>query len=510
MVRPQCPHTISRSSFSTKVKARLACIALLIVFALPLVPPHAAAADQPPVNPFSQAAPGENLPGFVLAETDHFEFYLQGTDPSTANVFVVAYGDAAERGLSELSSVYGVEWPSKIVVFVFTSETDFKAEVASFDGHEISGIDAIANPQAGQISILLSQFTARTPQEAENSLRHATSHLLTAYASGGKIPRGIDEGLAMYMERPVNPKLARIAGLVQTANQRGELLSWSDLNRPNPPATDPNLLSAESYSMVAYLISRGRLPAIQAFLAAMKYSTNWRDAIDTAFGRTSDDLERQWEENLPRWIDSGWKDNLIAGFDLEPAKTQLAKGDYEGAKRALERSQQLFTELKDTERQATVEALLSQSDIGIQAEALMLQVQQSLENHAYDRASTLLEQARGQYSQLPEDQRPEELLTSYETIAAQGQQAGKTLDDAIRLSQNWGDYPEARKAALNAGAVYASLGDQEMTDRSQSVLDHLQSRQRRLVLLLGALAIITIVWLFLWLWTRGPSELDWG
>jgi hypothetical protein len=510
MVRPQRPHTIFRSPFSTMSKARFASVALLFAMILPLIIPETATAAPPPVNPFSGTSPDGNVQGFVRAETKHFQFYVQGTDRSSASVFVVAYGDMAERGLSELSSVYGLELPGKIPVYVYTNETDYNVAVAAIGRHEISGIDAIADPKNGSISILLSQFSARTAQEAENSLRHATSHLITGYASDGKIPSGIDEGLAMYMERPVNQRIARLAGLVQTSNQKRELLSWSDLNRANPPATDPDLLAAESYSMVAYLISRGRLPAIQQFVAAMKFSTNWRDAVYTAFGRSSDDLERQWEENLPRWIASGWKENLIAGFDLGPAKVLLAKGDYEGAKRSFERSQQLFTELRDTERQATVEQLLSECDTGIQAEALMLQVQQSLENHAYDRAATLLVQARGQYAQLPEDQRPEDILASYEGIATQGQEAGKTLDDAIRLSQNWGDYPDARRAALDAGSSYASLGDQEMSNRAQSVLDHLQSRQRRLVLLLGALAVITLLWLFLWLWTRGPSELDWG
>src|SRR5262249_49673818 len=157
-------------------------------------------------------------------ETDHFVFYLQGADKKTAGVFVVAYGDAAEQGLSELSSVYGVTWPGKIVVFLFTNDKDFDAQVSATGREEIAGIDAIADPAKGQILISLAAFSARTPQEAENSLRHAISHLITGYASNGKVPRGIDEGLAMYMERPVNPKLARIAGLVQTANQSGELL----------------------------------------------------------------------------------------------------------------------------------------------------------------------------------------------------------------------------------------------------------------------------------------------
>jgi hypothetical protein len=44
---------------------------------------------------------------------------------------------------------------------------------------------------------------------------------------------------------------------------------------------------------------------------------------------------------------------------------------------------------------------------------------------------------------------------------------------------------------------------------SQSVLDELDKRQRRIVLLLVALAVLTVIWLGLWLWARGPSELIW-
>jgi type II secretory pathway component PulM len=38
----------------------------------------------------------------------------------------------------------------------------------------------------------------------------------------------------------------------------------------------------------------------------------------------------------------------------------------------------------------------------------------------------------------------------------------------------------------------------------------LDARQRRLVLMLGALAALTIAWLALWLWARGPAELEWA
>jgi hypothetical protein len=42
------------------------------------------------------------------------------------------------------------------------------------------------------------------------------------------------------------------------------------------------------------------------------------------------------------------------------------------------------------------------------------------------------------------------------------------------------------------------------------VLDALDGRQRRLVLLFGGLAILSGAWLALWLWARGDTRLDWG
>jgi hypothetical protein len=85
-----------------------------------------------------------------------------------------------------------------------------------------------------------------------------------------------------------------------------------------------------------------------------------------------------------------------------------------------------------------------------------------------------------------------------------------SLSEAQRLGRQWGDYPEARENAVTAGTTYAALGDEEMTNRATGVLDDLDARQRRLVLMLGALGVITATWLLLWLWARGQSELDWN
>ncbi len=362
---------------------------------------------------------------------------------------------------------------------------------------------------ANTIHLALPRLLTGSALEAENALRHATAHLMVAVATDQRAPRGIDEGIAQYVERPVNPRLARIAALLQNASQRGDLPSWSDLNRPQPRVQDADLAAAEAYAVVAFLIDRYGLREFQRFLVALGTEPDWRVAMRSVYERAPDEIERQWQDSLPRWLAGGWRVNLVAAFDLRPAVDLLAKAHYAAAKEALDDSQRLATELGDEARLAEVKALLAQADTGLQAEALMGQVQQALERHTYDRAHSLLDQARQQYDRLPAEQRPMGSLETYDRLTRAGVQAALDLDEASRLANSWADYPEARAAAVDAGTAFAQLGDEEMAQRARTILDDLDARQRRLVLMLAALAALTIAWLALWLWARGPAELDW-
>jgi hypothetical protein len=140
----------------------------------------------------------------------------------------------------------------------------------------------------------------------------------------------------------------------------------------------------------------------------------------------------------------------------------------------------------------------------------MTQAQAALEHHDYDRAQALIDQARAQYGRLSAGQPPEDLLASYESLAQAGIQAGIDLDAARRQSLRWADYPMARAAALAAGEGYARLGDGDGLGQTRDVLQALDGRQRRLVLLFGGLALLSGAWLALWLWARGGTQLDWG
>jgi hypothetical protein len=261
--------------------------------------------------------------------------------------------------------------------------------------------------------------------------------------------------------------------------------------------------------VIAFLIDRFDLPPLQRFLVELQTAESWRDALRAAYGRDPNALERQWREDLPRWTTSGWRENIVAAFDLEPARQLLAQANYLAAKATLEPSQSLYRQLNDPETLAEVDALVKQADTGIQAESLMMQAEQALQLHTYERALSLVMQARSQYEALPSEQRPEELLATYERLATDGMTAEQNLVRAEQLSGSWGDYPEARSAARDAGTTFAQLGDSENYAQAARVLDDLDGRQRRLVLAMGALAVLTLAWLALWLWARGPSELAW-
>ena len=142
----------------------------------------------------------------------------------------------------------------------------------------------------------------------------------------------------------------------------------------------------------------------------------------------------------------------------------------------------------------------------------MSQAQAALEHHDYDRAQTLLQQARAQYDRLSTAQAPAELIAAYDELAQAGVQAAADLDRARASCRcagpttRWPAPPPSPRARGTRTWAMTTDG----SARRQRCLQALDSRQRRLVLLFGGLALLSAAWLTLWLWARGGTQLDWG
>ena len=500
-----CSRAHATRAFLSRLSLALAIVVLTLASEAPLV---AAWQTAPPSLPIPPPPPADPPEGFTSAETERARIHVEPGAETDADAFARSWGLLIDDGLDQLES-FLPSLEDKIDVYVYVSEGSYAAATAAARWREPEATDVVANPGRGDIAVNAIALTRRTPLEAENALRHAMSHVAAREASNGRIPRGFDEGLAAYFERPVAARLARHAALVQNARAGGDLMSWSDLNRPAAPDTPPPVLMAHAYSMVAFLIDRHGPRVLGDFIAALADEPDWRAVLRTTYSRAPNELEAQWAESLPRWTTGGWRTNLLVAFDLQPARDLLELGHYATARRELEQSLRLFTDLGDDEGIAEVGTLLAQTDTGLQAETFMSQAQAALEHHDYDRAQTLLQQARTQYDRLSAAQEPVELVAAYDELAQAGVQAAIDLESARQLSLRWADYPMAHASALAAGAGYARLGDDAGRSQTAEVLDALDSRQRRLVLLFGGLALLSAAWLTLWLWARGGTQLDW-
>ena len=416
----------------------------------------------------------------------HFNPDLQANSAVSPDAFVSSFAEAVDTAVEELTLVAGIEVSAPVDIWVTTS-------------YQSSGTPVLAvfDPSDTSIGVAGDAIVAASEADGENALRNAVARLVTFATSGGQLAPGFSDGIALYAERPLTSSLSRYAALLQNANSSGSLYSWAELNRPQTGTAAINLAEAEKYAVTAYLFDRFGIPAYRAFLAASA-TGDWRTALETAFGAPANEIEQGWRDNLSRWTNNGWKTNIIAGFDLDPARDLLARGNYAAAKAELERSQRLFSELGDEARLQTVSTLITQCDTGLQAEALMSQTAEALNAFAYERANDLLSQAEEQYARMPPDQRPTAIIEQYRSLTNQGLTAVTQLGNAKANVNSWTDFPQARDDAMEAGSTFAMLGDANRRNEAQLVLNKIDQRQRRLVFLLGGFALISLVWLLLW------------
>lgn len=368
---------------------------------------------------------------------------------------------------------------------------------------------AWADPTGQLVLIQSDSWGKRTPNEIVELLRNALSRGFMQGAAAGKMPVGLMQGTALFVERPLLPEQSRLGSVVRTAAQTPGLPAWSLLMPYQLPIANETTEAAVAYAVVSFLVDRYGIASFQQFIHLTGQTGDWQAAMAKAFGEPAATIEGRWRDNLTQWYTTGWRVNVLTGFDLTPAQELFARGAYTAAKGYLQPSQQLFSQLGDRERLSKVEALLAQCDVGIQAEQVMGNVKSALDGHDYGRASQLLSQAEQLYTLLPKEQRPASLLTTYHTLADRGQQATTTLVAAQAQSGNWGKTRGTRRMALSAGQSFSSLGDTARGQSAQALVSQMDVRQHRIVLSLGGLGALLLFWLATWLWARSPQKTRW-
>jgi hypothetical protein len=409
--------------------------------------------------------------------TDRFAILYADGDEQTAE----EYAGFVDTIYDEISAIFAHRTSTPVTLRLYPSLERYQEVNPLARG--LPGIVAHADFRRHEVVVVVPQTASQSFDEIQNNVRHELTHIVAAELADDRLNTGFQEGIAQYVEHPSRELETKIR-LLSDNVKRGQLLTWSELDDRDNVYRNPEVSYPQSLSIVAFLIERYSFAKLRDFLTISARSSGYRSALERAFGATPDALEAEWRAWLPEYLQGGYKRNVLTAYDLSRAQELLREGRYAEAQSEL---QDAITWLQTTNQTAVLEEaqrLLDRSKDGQHAEALANEARTALENADYDRAVSLVEQARQAYALL-EDTRQDAALNAYAERAERGRQAIATLDQATTLAQQL-RYPQARAVADQALAEFVRLGDQAHGDQARALRGFLDGRQS----LLGAALLI--------------------
>jgi hypothetical protein len=285
------------------------------------------------------------------------------------------------------------------------------------------------------------------------------------------MPAGFQEGIAAYLVRPEGQRAEGVASL-REAWRRDALFSWSDLAGPGSEYLDPPVSYPQSLSIVYFLVARDGFPAVRDFVGAVAVEESWREAMESAFQTSVDDLEDEWREWLPSFLDGGWRVHALYTDDLSSARAMLERGDHAGAIAQLS-SALTFLTREDPALAAEARELLARAETAGKARASLLEAQRLLSAADYGSAAVAAEEAQSELDSVGDA----EAATAAALLqrAKMGMAAQNELEHAMSLPP-W-RVAEARVSANEAAAKFARLGNDIAADRARQVRADLDRRQ---------------------------------
>ncbi|MBI3943100.1 MAG: hypothetical protein HY326_08815 [Chloroflexi bacterium] len=429
-------------------------------------------------------------PEWQQRQTKHFLILYNYGHDQEAEYFAAFVDDL----YNEVASTFNTQLDTPLTLRLFSDlESYAKANPLAA---AIPGV--IAHAQTGrkqEIALALPRIRRLPPQIVTNAVRHEVTHLFAAKLSDNHLPTGFQEGIAQYVEKPVQTEMQAAVSLIRAALAQKRLMSWTDLNAPGIAYTDPQVAYPESLSVVSFLVDRYGFPKFLDFLQAMTDAPGFRTALENTYSSSADTLEQEWNTWLPDYLAGRWRINALYAYDLTPAQSLLNSGAYAAAQQELAQAIPLLQSTLQSEKLQEAQQLLTQAEQGIAAGKLASAARGSLERGDYFSARSLVIQARNAYSNLPNTDRLPE-LDAYERHALAGATALLELDQANQLIQSF-KYPEAQQKLQNAITTFQELGNTEAAATGQSMLADMQRKLRTAGLALigfGSLIFLGNLW----------------
>jgi hypothetical protein len=414
------------------------------------------------------AAPAAAQPEWSEGRTEHLVLRFRPADAAE----VIWYEQFLEDVYREVCDVFGEQPRTGIVVTFHPDEASYAA-VNPLAGREES-ILAHASPSTGEIGLAIWRLRPLPEAQRRDAVRHELTHVVLGDMTGNRLPIGLHEGIAQYMERDTAQRMKMVRTLRRAADV-DQLLSFQDLNRQRTFLGRAGIAYPQSYSVVAFLNDRYGFGHVIDLVGAFREGASPDDAARRTFGRSLAELEDEWQAYLPGYLDGGWARNDLDLWEMARPRALLVDRKYGEAKEEFERAARLFEGIERPEKLEQARYGLQQSEAGLEAVDLSQRGSSALETHDYQTAVELLGRAETLWAFVG-DQARQDAVTSGVEQARLGVTARGQLESAHAELEAW-RLPEARAGALAAGRAFAELADETRIAEANAVLAEAQELQ---------------------------------
>ncbi len=229
---------------------------------------------------------------YVGISTSHFVFYFHSQDERIMRSLI----DQAEGLRREIVEDLGIEFEERTKVYLAPSSRKFR-EIQP-RGEISSWAVGVAYPSLNLIIMKSPRAIKRGHIDLKKVFKHEFSHIALGRAFRGreKVPRWLDEGLAMYESREWD--LSRVSTMTR-AVLSDSLIPLSEITSSFPQEADrAELAYSESFYLISFLISQYGKENFHRFIKEYSGGKGLKEVLMGVYGIRWEELEKRWRNYL--------------------------------------------------------------------------------------------------------------------------------------------------------------------------------------------------------------------
>jgi hypothetical protein len=228
-------------------------------------------------------------PRKALVTEEALIYYRTGDEANARRV-----ADAIRANLPRITAELGTQFAGPIRLYLCVTLAEFDQLAGGSPGPWVLG-----QALPGRKVVIVKSMPAAST--LERLVLHELTHVVLGQALGpaeGAAPDWLVEGMAVFLSGEWGPAHETT---LATAVSRGRLIPLSELADGFPE--DPmhsGLAYAESGSFVQFLAAQPGDRPLARLVAALRETLDVDSAVQQVFGRSTEDLRRQWEASVAR------------------------------------------------------------------------------------------------------------------------------------------------------------------------------------------------------------------